>query len=85
MPTFDKKSVQQTLKIQSSTYTMYSLPKFGQSTGQDLSRLPFSIRILLESALRNYDNYQVTDKDIQTILNWKPNERKGEIAFKPDG
>ena len=83
MAAFDKKSVAKTLTVKSSKYTIYSLPKFAKSIGKDLSQLPFSIRVLLESALRNHDNYQVTDKDIQTILNWKPNERKDEIAFKP--
>ena len=83
MNSFDKKSLVKKLTLNSFEFTMYSLPEFGRSIGKDLSLLPFSIRILLESALRNYDNYQVTEKDIQTILNWKPNERKDEIAFKP--
>ncbi len=83
MAVFEKKSVAKTLTVRSSKYTVYSLPKFAKLVKRDISRLPFSIRVLLESALRNYDNYQVTEKDIQTILNWKPNERKDEIAFKP--
>lgn len=83
MPNFDKKTIQKTLTAGQGTYTIFSLPQYGQSIGKDLSQLPFSIRVLLESALRNHDNYQVTDKDIQTIVNWKPNERKDEIAFKP--
>ena len=33
--------------------------------------------------MRNFDNYQVTQKDIDTIAHWKPNEKKDEIAFKP--
>ena len=83
MPSFNQKSIRKTLKVGSTSYTVYSLPKYAKSAGIDLSKLPFSIRVLLESALRNYDNYQVTDKDIQTIAQWKPNEAKGEIAFKP--
>lgn len=51
--------------------------------------LPFSIRILLESAVRNCDNFQVTEKDVQNILNWKAikgeegNKEDVEVAFKP--
>jgi len=83
MALFEKKSVAKKLKVNSSQFTMYSLPQFAKTRGLDISKLPFSIRILLESALRNYDNYQVTQKDIDTIVNWKPNEKKDEIAFKP--
>jgi aconitate hydratase len=83
MPNFDKKTIRKTLNIGSSKYMIYSLPQFAQSTGLDLNKLPFSIRVLLESALRNYDDYQVTFKDIQTIAAWTPNSPKDEIAFKP--
>ncbi len=83
MPAFQKKSVAKSLQVGKSKFTIYSLPKYAKLTGKDLTRLPFSIRILLESALRNFDDYQVTEKDINTIVNWKPNERKDEIAFKP--
>ena len=83
MPSFDQKAIKKVLNTKTTTYSIFSLPEYGKTVGRDVSKLPFSIRILLESALRNYDNYQVTEKDIQTILNWKPNERKDEIAFKP--
>ena len=83
MGLFDKKSVAKKLKVGSSQYTIYSLPQFAKTRHLDISKLPFSIRILLESALRNFDNYQVTEKDISTIVGWKPNEKKDEIAFKP--
>ncbi len=83
MASFDPKSVQKTLSVKSAKYTIFSLPKMVKAGLKDPSHLPFSIRILLESALRNYDNYQVTFKDIETIVNWTPNTPKGEIAFKP--
>lgn len=52
-------------------------------------KLPFSIRVLLESAVRNCDNFQVLQKDVENILNW--NELRGnsaasidtEVSFKP--
>ncbi|MDE1921220.1 MAG: aconitate hydratase AcnA [Candidatus Omnitrophica bacterium] len=83
MDPFDKKSVVKKLKTASSSFTIYSLPQFAKARGLDISRLPFSIRVLLESALRNFDDYQVTEKDINTIASWKPNSKKEEIAFKP--
>jgi aconitate hydratase len=83
MPSFDQKTIKKTLSIATTRYRYFSLPAYALTVGRDLSKLPFSIRVLLESALRNFDNYQVTEKDINTILNWKPNERKDEIAFKP--
>lgn len=83
MSNFDKKSISKALNVGSNRYTIYSLSQYAKTTGLDLNKLPFSIRVLLESALRNYDNYQVTSKDIQTIASWKPNEQKEEIAFKP--
>jgi len=36
-----------------------------------LEKLPFSIRILLESAVRNCDEFEVTSKDVENILNWE--------------
>ncbi|MBM75951.1 MAG: aconitate hydratase AcnA [Proteobacteria bacterium] len=48
-----------------------------------LDALPFSIRVLLESALRNHDGFLVEDKDIENIAGWKPNDERGEIPFIP--
>lgn len=47
-------------------------------------KLPYSIRILLESAIRNCDNFQVTKNDVEKIIDWEntsPNQV--EIPFKP--
>ncbi|XP_076439282.1 cytoplasmic aconitate hydratase-like isoform X2 [Babylonia areolata] len=49
-----------------------------------LKKLPFSIRVLLESAVRNCDNFHVLEKDVQNILNWSPDmDSSMEIPFKP--
>eukprot|EP00898_Chlorokybus_atmophyticus_P008469 jgi/Chlat1/8623/Chrsp86S08017 len=49
-----------------------------------LDKLPYSIRVLLESAVRNCDNFQVTEKDVQNILDWeKTCPQQVEIPFKP--
>ncbi|GKD18079.1 aconitate hydratase 1, partial [Tanacetum coccineum] len=47
-------------------------------------RLPFSIRIPLESAIRNCDEFQVTSKDVEKILDWQhTSAKKVEIPYKP--
>ena len=49
-----------------------------------LEKLPFSIRVLLESAIRNCDEFNVKKADIETILNWEKNQDLSvEIPFKP--
>ncbi|KAL5240184.1 hypothetical protein ACI65C_007594 [Semiaphis heraclei] len=71
-----------TINIGNKEYSYFDLPKFGVEYDQ----LPFSIRVLLESAVRNCDNFQVTENDVQNIMNWKTNQKvEGgvEVAFKP--
>ncbi|XP_061395648.1 cytoplasmic aconitate hydratase-like [Musca vetustissima] len=50
-------------------------------------QLPYSIRVLLESAVRNCDNFHVLEKDVQSILAWTPDLKQGqndvEVSFKP--
>ena len=52
--------------------------------GFNLTRLPFSIRILLEAALRQADGFEITKEAIEIIANWGPESAgKLEIPFKP--
>lgn len=47
-------------------------------------KLPYSIRILLESAIRNCDNFEVTKNDVEKIIDWENTSQKQvEIPFKP--
>ncbi len=55
----------------SSTF-YYSLPKLEKALNKSLSRLPISIRIILESLLRNCDEKKVTESDIIRLSNWNP-------------
>lgn len=60
----------------------YSLPQLEKAGVGNISRLPVSIRIVLESVLRNYDGKQITEDDVRALANWAPNgERTGEIPF----
>ncbi|EDW98050.2 cytoplasmic aconitate hydratase isoform X1 [Drosophila yakuba] len=66
-----------------NVYKYFDLP----SIDSKYDSLPFSIRILLESAVRNCDNFHVLEKDVQSILGWNPSLKQGtsdvEIPFKP--
>ncbi|HVI44035.1 MAG TPA: aconitate hydratase AcnA [Chitinophaga sp.] len=59
-----------------------SLGKLEKESGK-ISRLPFSIRILLENVLRNHDNFAITDEHLDTLVNWSPSGTDKEIPFKP--
>ncbi|HKO02943.1 MAG TPA: aconitase family protein, partial [Thermoanaerobaculia bacterium] len=60
----------------------YSLPKLEAAGIGAISRLPVSIRIVLESVLRNVDGKKINENDVRTLANWKPNaERTEEIPF----
>ncbi|GAB3377862.1 aconitate hydratase AcnA [Massilia agri] len=60
----------------------YSLPALGEALGVNLSRLPVSIRIVLESVLRNCDGKKVTEEHVKQLANWGATaERTDEIPF----
>ncbi|MDP2804608.1 MAG: aconitate hydratase AcnA [Gallionellaceae bacterium] len=62
--------------------TLYSLPALQTAGIGNISRLPVSIRIVLESVLRNCDGKKVTEQHVRELANWKPNaERTEEIPF----
>ncbi|KDO54661.1 hypothetical protein CISIN_1g001917mg [Citrus sinensis] len=59
----------------------YSLPALNDPR---IEKLPYSIRILLESAIRNCDNFQVKKEDVEKIIDWENSAPKQvEIPFKP--
>jgi aconitate hydratase len=60
----------------------YSLPQLEKSGVGPISRLPHSIRVVLESVLRNCDGEKTTQDDVRELANWQPNgERHEEIPF----
>ena len=62
--------------------SFYSLPALGKSLGVDISRLPVSIRIVLESVLRNCDGKKVTEEHVKQLAKWSPKAaRTDEIPF----
>ncbi len=80
MNSFGTRSV---LTSGSQSYTMYRLPALA-SRGFNLSRLPFSLKILLENLLRREDGVNVTAADIEFLAKWDPKaEPSREIAYMP--
>ncbi|MEC5409525.1 aconitate hydratase AcnA [Paraburkholderia sp. MPAMCS5] len=60
----------------------YSLPQLGKALNIKIDRLPVSIRIVLESVLRNYDGKKIAEEHITQLANWKPTAaRVDEIPF----
>jgi len=72
----------QEFKIAGKTGKFYSLPALEKAGLGKISRLPVSIRIVLESVLRNCDGKKVTEQHIRQLAAWKPNApRTDEIPF----
>jgi aconitate hydratase len=60
----------------------YSLPQLEKNGIGPISRLPHSIRVVLESVLRNCDGEKITEDDVRELANWQPNgKRVEEIPF----
>ncbi|HWN11556.1 MAG TPA: aconitate hydratase [Pyrinomonadaceae bacterium] len=61
---------------------LYSLPQLEKEGVGQISKLPVSIRIVLESVLRNCDGKKITEDDVRILANWQPNaERTDEVPF----
>src|SRR5699024_8238974 len=75
-------NTKKTLRTSGKELTYYSLAEL-ENQGYDIKKMPFSIRILLENALRNYDDFSVTKKHIETLLKWNPKGSDDDVAFKP--
>lgn len=59
----------------------YSLPELEKGFG-GIARLPVSLRIVLESLLRNFDGRKIKEEDIAALASWRPNaERTAEVPF----
>ncbi|MBI2717192.1 MAG: aconitate hydratase AcnA [Rhizobiales bacterium] len=74
-----------TLKVGAKSYRYYSLKAAEKHGLKDISRLPYSLKVLLENLLRHEDGRTVSKADIQGIAKWLSNRGKAEkeIAFRP--
>src|SRR5512146_3024291 len=84
MTSLDSFKCCKTLKVGSKTYAYFSLPIAERNGLKGISRLPFSMKVLLENLLRNEDGRTVTKDDIKALAEWmKTKTSEHEIAFRP--
>ena len=73
-----------TLQTSTEALIYYRLPALEEAGLVKLARLPFSLRVLLENALRNIDGYLVTEDDVRMVTEWDPKDPpKREFPFMP--
>ncbi len=83
-PTHNLFNTHRTLESEGVECAYYSLPALAEAGKGSIEALPVSIRILLESLLRNYDGHQITEQDVVNLANWDAHSPKAaEIPFKP--
>src|SRR5690554_6608692 len=78
----DPFKIKKQIDIDGKSLTFYSLTELS-AQGYKIDKLPLSIRILLENALRNFDDFSVTKENIETLLHWTPKGTDKDIPFKP--
>jgi aconitate hydratase len=78
----DHFNIKSTLTVGNETFDYWSLQKL-EDKGKNINCLPFSIRILLENALRNFDDFAITKSHLDTILAWSSEASDKDIPFKP--
>ncbi|NDG84883.1 MAG: hypothetical protein EBX52_07580, partial [Proteobacteria bacterium] len=61
-----------TLKVGGKEFRYFSLPEFAKTSGRDINKFPYSMKVLLENLLRLEDNLAVKKKDIETLAAWNP-------------
>jgi aconitate hydratase len=71
------------LNVGAQSFEIYRLEHLERHSSQNMSKLPFSLRILLENLLRNEDGRFVHPEDIEALASWKPGCVEKEIAFMP--
>ena len=82
--TQDKYNAKATLSTKAGDVTVYKLDALKDAGIGHVDKLPYSIKVLLESCLRNHDDYVVTDEHIESLANYDAkNVAEAEIPFKP--
>ncbi|OYU68871.1 MAG: aconitate hydratase 1 [Alphaproteobacteria bacterium PA2] len=85
MASIDSLKTRRELKVGSKTYIYYSLPAAEEAGLAGVSRLPASMKVLLENLLRNEDNETVGGDDLKALAAWTENKGsvEHEISFRP--
>src|SRR6187431_1521560 len=84
MTSLDSFKCRKTLKVGSKTYVYYSLPAAEKNGLKGISKLPYSMKVLLENLLRNEDDRSVKKADIVAVSKWlRKRKLEHEVAFRP--
>ena len=83
MPTLNSFGARSPLTSGSATFQIYCVPQLEKSGVAKISRLPYSIRILLENLLRTEDGRSVKKSDIDYVARWQIGAPAQEINFRP--
>ncbi len=79
----DTLKARKTLNVDGKSYDYFSL-KAAEAKFGDISKLPFTLKVLLENMLRFEDDRSVTVNDVQAVVDWQKNKRSdAEIAYRP--
>jgi len=80
----DSFGTRKVLRVADRGYDIFRLDLLEKAGFQNISRLPVSLKVLLENLLRQEDNHHVTKGDIEALANWNPKVKsEKEIAFMP--
>ncbi len=80
----DSLKTRRTLPVGERSYDYYSLKAAAAAGLGDISRLPFSLKVLLENLLRHEDGGSVTVEDAEAVGKWLENRRSDrEIGYRP--
>ena len=79
MSASDPFNAKRELDIGGAYFALQALDDSGITT----THLPYSMRVLLEGALRNCDGFLIREEDVKTIAGWQANSVRGEIPFRP--
>ena len=80
----DPFAARDTFEVDGRRLGIYRLSRLEQAGHCRIAEMPFSIRVLLESVLRNCDGFEVTEEDVKNLAAWNArNSPEIEIPFKP--
>ncbi len=71
-------------ELNGKTYNYYDINALTEAGVADVSKLPYSIKVLLESVLRQHDGYVINDDHVENLAKWgKDADKDAEVPFKP--
>src|SRR5581483_6495429 len=83
-PSINSYGARSNLNVEGRNYVIYRLDALAGAGLNNIHRLPFSLKILLENLVRSEDDVTVSKDDIAALANWNPGDvGEREIAFRP--